>query len=74
MHKNVIKKMCFTLQLMIHWTLQSESAPEGTLEVTPKDTLEISFELQLWLHLVMQALIHKCVQNGSSNDGPDGVC
>ena len=51
-----------------------KSAPEGTLEVTPKDTLEISFELQLWLHLVMQALIHKCVQNGSSNDGPDEVC
>ena len=39
MHKNVKKKIHFTLQLMIHLNVQSRSAPEGTFDGTPKDAL-----------------------------------
>ena len=39
MHKNVKKKMHFTLQLMIHLIVQSRGAPEGTFDGAPKDAL-----------------------------------
>ena len=39
MHKNVKKKMHFTLHLMIHVTVQSRGAPDGTFDGAPKDTL-----------------------------------
>ena len=39
MHKNVKKKMHFAMQLMIHLTVQSRSAPEGTLAGALKDAL-----------------------------------
>ena len=39
MHKNVKKKIHFTLQLMIHLTVQSRGAPESTFDLAPKDAL-----------------------------------
>ena len=39
MHKNVKKKMHSTLQLMIHLTVQSRIAPEGTFDGASKDAL-----------------------------------
>ena len=39
MHKHVKKKMHFTLQLMIHLTVQSGGAAEGTFDGPPKDAL-----------------------------------
>ena len=38
-YKNVKEKMNFILHLMIHLTVQSRGAPEGTLEGAPNDTL-----------------------------------
>ena len=35
--------------------------------------LKVAFELHLWLHLMMQWLMHKCVQNSSSNGEPDAA-
>ena len=87
MHKNVKKKMHFTLQLMIHLPVPSRGAPEGTFdcvlknalrvmgacEIALKGTLEVPLELHLWLHLLMQQLMGKFLQNGSSNDEPDAA-
>ena len=39
MHKNVGKKIHFTRQLMIHLIVKSRGAPDGTLDVAPKDAL-----------------------------------
>ena len=39
MYKNVKEKMHFSLPLMIHLTVQSRGAPEGTLEGAPNDAL-----------------------------------
>ena len=39
MHNNVKKKIHFTLQLMIHFTVQSRGAPECTFDGAPKDGL-----------------------------------
>ena len=39
MYKNVKEKMHFILHLMIHLTVQSRGAPEGTLEGAPNDAL-----------------------------------
>ena len=39
MHENVKRKLYFALQLMIHLTVLSRDAPEGTLDVAPKDAL-----------------------------------
>ena len=39
MHKNVKKKIHFTLQLMIHLTVQPRGAAEGTFDGPPKDAL-----------------------------------
>ena len=59
---------------MIHLTVQSRGAPEGTLEGAPNDALtnlhkdaqegalEVSLGFQLWLHLMMQSLIYKFVK------------
>ena len=85
MHKNAKKKIHFTLLFMIHLTVQSwvhlvgatkdelsdlhKDSQDGAFEVALKDALE----LHLWLHFLMQALVHKFVQNGSSNRGPDAV-
>ena len=70
MHINVKKKMHFTLQLLIHFATQSRGAPKDALHDLHKDALEdafkIALELHLWLHFLMQSLMHKCVQNGSS--------
>ena len=38
-NKNVKEKMHFILPLMIHLTVQSRGAPEGTLEGAPNDAL-----------------------------------
>ena len=54
------------LQLMIHLTVQSRGAPEGTFDGAPKDALsglhkdaqegacEVELVFHLWLHLLMQ--------------------
>ena len=39
MHKNVKKKMHFTLEFMIHLTKQSRGTPEGTFDDAPRDAL-----------------------------------
>ena len=39
MYKNGKEKMHFILQLMIHLTVQSSGAAEGTLEGAPNDAL-----------------------------------
>ena len=70
MHKNVKKKMHFTLQLMILLTVQSRGVPEGIIDGAPKDalsdlhkdaqegTFEVALkgilEVTLELHLFMQ--------------------
>ena len=41
LHKNVKKKMHFTLKFMIHLTVQPRSAPQGTLDGVPKDALRM---------------------------------
>ena len=66
--------MHFMLQLMIHLTVQSWGALDGTFDGVPKDalsdlhkdvqegagevalkgSLEVTGELYLWLHLLMQ--------------------
>ena len=72
MHKNVKKKMHSTLQLMIHLTVQSRIAPEGTFDGASKDALsdlnndvqesafevalKRAFEVALELHLWLQAV------------------
>ena len=69
MRKNVKKKMHFTLQLVIHLTVQTRVAPEDTFDGALKDALrmmgayevalkgahQVAFELHLWL----QCLMHK---------------
>ena len=82
-----MKKMHFTLQLIIHLIVQSRGAPEGTFDGAPKDAFsdlhkdaqedacEVApkgvIELHLWLHLLIQLLMRKCIQNGSSiKDAP----
>ena len=59
---------------MIHLTVQSRGAPEGTLEGAPNDALtnlhkdaqegvfEVALGLHLSLHLLMQSLIYKLVK------------
>ena len=51
MYKNMKEKMHFSLPLMIHLTVQSRDAPEGTLEGAPndlhKDAQEGAFEVAL---------------------------
>ena len=71
MYKNVKEKMHFILHLMIHSTVQSKGAAEGTLQVASNDALtnlykdaqEVALEvapgLHLWLLLLMQSLIYK---------------
>ena len=74
MYKYVKEKIHFILLLMIHLTVQSRGAPEGTLEGAPNDALtnlhkdaqegvfEVALGLHLWLHLLMQSLIYKLVK------------
>ena len=70
MYKNVKEKMHFILRLMIHSTVQSRGAPEGTIEGAPNDALinlhkdaqEGALEVALGLHLLMQSLIYKFVR------------
>ena len=54
-----------------------EDAQEGAFEVALKGAIEVVLELvvleYLWLHLFMQPLMHKCVQNGSSTGGTDAA-
>ena len=45
-----------------------KDAQEGACEVALKGALEVVLELHLWLYLLMQWLMHECVQNVSSND------
>ena len=47
-----------------------KDAQEGVCEVALKGALEVAFELHLWLHFLMQWLMHECVQNVSSSGGP----
>ena len=68
MHKNMKKRIHFTLQLVIHLTVQSRGALEGTFDGSPKDAsrmsgacevalkgaIEVALEFHLWLHLLMQ--------------------
>ena len=76
---------------MIHLTMQSRGALEGTFDGAPKHDLndlhkdpqegaskvalqgapEVALELHLWLHVSMQSLMNKYVQNRSSNGGSD---
>ena len=58
------------LQVIIHLTMHSRSAPEGTIEGAPNDALinlhkdaqEGALEVVLGLHLLMQSLIYKFVR------------
>ena len=47
-----------------------KDAQEGVFEVGLKGALEVVLELHLWLHFLMQWLIHEYVQKVSSNGGP----
>ena len=63
----------FTLQLMIHLTIQSRGAPEGTFDAAPKNALsmmdackvalksafQVALELYLCLNLLKRCLMHK---------------
>ena len=83
MYKNVKEEIYFMLQVIIHLTMHSRSAPEGTIEGAPNDALinlhkdakegafEVALGLHQWLHLLRQSLIYKFVKNGSFNGGPD---
>ena len=48
---------------------------ERAFQVALVGELEIPFELHLWLHLLLMQsfLMHECVQNSSSNGGPNAV-
>ena len=69
MHKNAKKKSHFTLKLMIHLIVQSRDTFDGALkdalrmmgacEVALKSALQVALELQLWLNLFMQCIMHK---------------
>ena len=69
MHKNAKKKSQFTLKLMIHLIVQSRGTFDGALkdalrmmgacEVALKSALQVALELQLWLNLLMQCIMHK---------------
>ena len=48
-----------------------KDAQESAFEVALKGGPMLEIELDMWLHLLMQSLIHKCKQSGSSNGGPD---
>ena len=48
-----------------------KNAKEGAFEVARKGAFEVTVKLHLWLHLLVQSLVHKCLQNGSYNGGPD---
>ena len=41
-----------------------KDAQEGVFEFELKGALEVALELHLWLDLLIQSLMHKCVQNG----------
>ena len=89
--KNVQKceeKDPFYAGLMIHLTVQSIGAPEGTFDGAPTDAqkctrsafevplkgaLEVAHEMHLWLYLLMHSLIHKGARNNSSKGGPDDL-
>ena len=68
MYKNVGEKMHFMLHLMIHLTVQSRGAPEGTIEVAPndaisnlhKDAQESVFEVALKGALEVTLGLHLC--------------
>ena len=77
MYKNVEKKMHFIKRLMIHLTVESRGAPEGTLESAPngalknlhKDAQEGAFEVEfkgtlrvtLGLHLWFHLLMQPLI-------------
>ena len=46
-----------------------KDAQKGVCEVALKGAFEVALEF----HLLMQWLMHRCVQNGSSNGGPDAA-
>ena len=86
MYKNMKEKLYFILHLMIHSTVQSRGALEGTLEAAPNDALtnlhkdaqegalEVALGQHQWLHLSMQSLIFKFEKkNGSFIGGPDAA-
>ena len=50
-----------------------KDAQEGAFEVALKGALEVAFGLHLWLHLLMQSLTYKYVENASFNGGPGSV-
>ena len=50
-----------------------KDAQKGSCEITLKRAFEVGLVLRLWFHLLMQWLMHKCVQNGLSNGGPDAT-
>ena len=58
---------------MVHLRMHLANTQDGAREVTLKSALEVALELHLWLHLLKRWLTHKCVQNGSSNGGPDAT-
>ena len=73
MYKNVKEKMHFILHLMIHLTLQSRGAADGTLECAPNDalsnlhtdaqegTFEVVFKGALEVALADAIIIYKVV-------------
>ena len=50
-----------------------KDSQEGACEVALLGALEAALELPIGLNLLMQWLIHKCVQNVSTNGGSDAA-
>ena len=48
-----------------------KDAQKGACEIALLGALQVALPLHLWFHWLMQCLMHKCAQNGSSNGGPD---
>ena len=58
MHKNLKKKVHFTLQLMIQLTVQSKDAPDDTLDGAPRMHLAISIKMHKKVHLRLHVRVH----------------
>ena len=50
----------------LHKKVHVQDTQEGACEVALKGEHEVALELHQWLHLLMQWLMHECVQNVSS--------
>ena len=56
---------------MVHLGIHLVIAIKMHKKVDLKLHVMVHFDLDQWLHLLMQSLMNKFVQNGSDNGGPD---